>query len=89
MSKTIIFSYNEQTSAYIAFFYDNHRVFDSKTLTHTEFEGLSQIIDFAHVPQEFNAEELSSKVSELYFDTENTGEETNFEIMLHKLVTQI
>lgn len=89
MPKTITFSYNEQTSAYIAFFYNDHRVFDSKTLTHTEFEGLSQIIDFAHVPQEFDAEELYNHVSELYFDTENAGEETNFEIMLQKLVTQI
>lgn len=88
MSKSIMFSYDDLTSDYTAVFYDDHRVFDSKHLTHVEVEGLSEIIDFAHVPMTLDADQLNNHIHDLFFDTEDEGQETNFEIMLQKLILQ-
>lgn len=88
MSKEIEFSYNNLKSCYTAKFLNNHRVFETKNLTDVEHDGLSAIIDFACIPLVVDAERIYNDIDSLFFDTENEGQETNFEIILKDLINQ-
>ena len=88
MAKTVTFSKNVFTNEHIASFYIDDRMTESKTLTNVELEGLSEIIDFATLPITLNAEDLEKETDNLYFDTEDEGQQTNFEIILQQLIAQ-
>lgn len=88
MSKVII--RQDDFDYYADFINGDGELFESKRITNREYDGLSQIIDFLPDPQEFEAEQLYTDVSEnVYFEPDEDGfDETNFEIILSDLLKQ-
>ena len=89
MSKSVSVSYEESTARYIADFIYDGDIVDSKALTQIEVDGLIDEINFGSLPSTVDAEALYETIGNCFFDTEDEGQQTNFELMLQDLVTTV
>lgn len=86
MSKTVSIQFDEETEEYVADFYNDEQIFEHKTLTQVEVDGLLDVVNFNRLPFTFQLEQIIEEVETAYFD--NNGQVTNFELILAELNNQ-
>lgn len=86
MSKTVNIQFDEETEEYVADFYNDDAIFEHKTLTQVEVDGLLEVINFNRLPSTYKLEQIIEEVETAYFD--NQGQVTNFELILQELNNQ-
>lgn len=83
--KNVEFCFDPATAYYCADFLNGDQLLESKVLTVAEYEGLAEIYDFSTLPFTVSVDDLINSLDDIFFDVEDEGHETNFEIILKEL----